>query len=149
MSNANTSGFYSRTSPILLLSPLSSNPYSARHYHQPPFHPAALTYIPCHSKGSKPWLVYYKHMCDGDWNHPVVDNAGPGTGVVEMPSTVQSITSLSFSRNHTFARLKCSFPRKPRCAERGDGCADLVMSQVSLARQMVKKWTYFNTKCFF
>lgn len=61
---------------------------------------------------------------DCGWNHPDFDEAATGV-VVETPSTVQSITSLSFACNHSFARLKCPFPRKPRCAERGDGCADL------------------------
>ena len=79
-----------------------------------------VPHIPCHLKSSNGWLVYYKHTCDDDWNHPVVDKAA--TGVIEMPSTVQSITSLSFSRSHSsFARLKCPFPRKPRCA-RGWTC---------------------------
>ena len=56
-----------------------------------------------------------KHVCDEDWNHPVVDKAA--RGVIEMPSTVRSITSLSFAHNHSFTCL--AFPRKPQCAERG------------------------------
>jgi hypothetical protein len=47
-------------------------------------------------------------------------------------STVQLITFMSVSHSHSFPCLNCSFPRKPRCTERGDGCADLAMSRVSL-----------------
>ena len=54
------------------------------------------------------YTINLKHTCDDDWNHPVDDQAETG---VEMPSTIQSITFLSF------ARLKCSFLRKPRCTE--------------------------------
>jgi len=58
-------------------------------------------------------------------NHAVADDDDAPTLIVAMPSTVQSIASPLFSRNHSLARLKCPFPRKPRCAERGDGWADL------------------------
>lgn len=59
-------------------------------------------------------------------NHAVADDDDDApTLIVAMPSTVQSIASPLFSRNHSLARLKCPFRRKPRCAERGDGWADL------------------------
>ena len=69
-------------------------------------------------------IVQYtiKSTCDDNWNHPVV----------EMPSAVQSIISLSVSRNHSFGHLKCSFLRKLRYVEKEDGCANLAMSRVSL-----------------
>ena len=90
-----------------------------------------VPYILCHSKSSNGWLVYYKHTCDDDWNHPVVDKAT--IGVIEMPSTVQSITSLLFSRSHSsFARFQGNHNAQ------GDGCADLAMSHISLTARRVK-----------
>lgn len=47
--------------------------------------------------------------------------------------TAQSISSPCFFFSHSLASLKWPFPRKPRWAERGEGCADL--------RQKIISWT--------
>lgn len=77
-------------------------------------------------------LYTIKHTWDNDWNHPAA------TGVIEKPSDVQSITSLSFACNHSFTHLKCQFLRKSQCTERGDGCADLAMSLINLSQKKVE-----------
>jgi hypothetical protein len=64
--------------------------------------------------------------------------------------TVQSISASFpyFSDNHSFAFLKWPFPKKPLWAERGEGCADLNMSEIrTRGEQADEKKNHLRSKC--
>src|SRR4030095_5906500 len=77
----------------------------------------------------------------------------PVSSIWQPVHSLQSIGSMPFLISHSFALEKCLQPKKPACAERGEGCAarsiKCLLSSIKILFSCANFPHNRNTTCFF